>query len=110
MTDSVLVSNFKTLASDTVETVYTSPSSGQGTIITAFTASNDTTASVSFKAYIYDQTGTAVNSVIPLSIVVRDRFNVGPSIINQVIPAGGALRVENSTAASLNYHVSGRQQ
>lgn len=110
MTDSVLVSNFKTAGANTVESIYTAPTDGAGTIITAFTASNDTTSSVFYKGYIYDQAGTVVNSIIPLTIVVRDKFHGGPSIVNQVIPAGGSLRVENSASGSLNYNVSGREQ
>ena len=110
MTDKALVENFKTAGVDAIETAYTSPSAGKGAIITAFTASNNHPTSVSYKAYIYDGGGSLVSAIIPQTIVVKDRFHSGPSIVNQVIPAGGTLRIENSAANSLNYYVTGREQ
>ena len=111
MADSVLINNLKISAVDTITTAYTSPASGQGTIITAFTASNDGgPASVSYKGYIYDQGGSLVSAVIPMTIVVKDRFHSGPSVVNQVIPPGGTLRLENSTSDGLNFYATGREQ
>lgn len=110
MTDSVLAGNFKTAGVDTIEAVYTSPTGGKGTVITAFTASNNFSTSVSYKGYIYDSSGGLVSAVIPQTIVVKDRFHSGPSVVNQTIPAGGTLRIENSAADSLSYYVTGREQ
>lgn len=110
MSDSILVNAQLIDTADTVTALYTSPSSGAGTLITAFTVSNNSTASASYKAYIYDSTGSLVNAVVPMKIVVRDRYDLAPSAINHVIPAGGSLRVENSTAYSLSFTLSGREQ
>lgn len=110
MTDSVLVFNAKNTGFDTIEQFYESPVGGNGTRIKAFTASNDTTSSISYKAYIYNEAGDLVSSVIPQTIVVRDRADYGSSIINQVVPAGGSLRMESSEADSLNFYVTGLEQ
>jgi hypothetical protein len=110
MPDSVLVSNTTITAPDVITTLYTAPTGGQGTIITAFTASNNSEASASYKAYIYDQTGSLVAAVVPMKIVVRDRFDTAPSMVNQVVPAGGSIRAENSTGDAINFYASGREQ
>lgn len=110
MTDIVLVFNDKNTAPDTIEAFYTSPASGLGTRIKSFTAANDSSASVSYKAYIYSSSGGAVDAVIPQTIVVKDKADFGPAIINQVIPPGGTLRMESSTADALNFYVTGVEQ
>jgi len=110
MADSVIINNTKITAVDTITTLYTSPVSGAGTIITAFTVSNNSSASVSYKAYILDATGSAVEAIVPQKIVVKDRFDSAPSIINQVVPSGGAIRAENSTGDALNFFATGREQ
>lgn len=110
MPDSVLILNATISAPDVITQLYTAPTSGQGAIVTAFTVSNDSEASASYKAYIYDQTGSLVASVVPQKIVVRDGFDTAPSMVNQVIPAGGSIRAENSTGDALNFYASGREQ
>lgn len=110
MATTAIVINKQNDAADTIEDFYTSPPQGAGTVITAFTASNDTTSSKSYLAYIFDSTGTLVSSVIPMTIVVRDRASPGSTIINQTIPAGGSLRVESSAANSLSFYASGVEQ
>ena len=97
-------------SADTITTIYTSPSTGLGTIVNALTVSNNSTASASYKAYIYDSTGSTVGAVSPQKIVVRDRFDSAPAIVNQVIPAGGTLRADNSTASALDFHLTGVEQ
>lgn len=107
MADSILVFNFENSAPDTIQIAYTSPQNSNGARIKAFTASNDSQTSVSYKAYIYNSAGVPVKSVIPMTIVVRDRADNGASCIGQVIPSGGSLRIESSTANALNFYVSG---
>ena len=113
MVDTVLVSNKSNSAADTIETFFLSPSGAgnNGTKIKAFTASNDTPTSHSYKAYIYDSSGALVPAIIPQSIAVRDKADYGPSIIGQVIPKGGTLRMESTSAdgSFLNYYVTGAQ-
>jgi hypothetical protein len=112
MTDKVLVNNAKSTSADTVEIFFTSDSNESGTIITAFSAINATNVNASYIAYIYDSASTtdSQNPAIPLTKVVRKRFDLGASIINQVIPAGGTLRMESSAANSISFRVSGRDQ
>ena len=109
MTDKVLVFNARNGAPDAIENFYISPATGLGTKIKAFTASNDTTTSQSYKAYIYNSAGVPVSAIIPLQIVVRDSSDYGASIIGQVIPAGGSLRVESSNALGLNFYITGAE-
>ena len=110
MTDTALVSNAKISSADTVEPLYTSPSGGKGTIITAFTATNCIGTGVSYKAYIVTSSGSADCAIIPFTIVGKDRFHSGPSIVNQVVPAGSSIQAENSTSDGLAFTISGREQ
>jgi hypothetical protein len=107
MTDVVIVDSKSNGMPNGIEQFYQSPTGGNGTIITAFSAINNSGINASYKAYIYDSTGAAVDPVIPLKIVVRNRFDVGPSITNQLIPNGGSLRMESSAAGSITFRVSG---
>lgn len=112
MTDKVLVNNAQSDVADTIEVFFTSDSNENGTIITAFSAINATNVNASYIAYIYDVNSStdSQNPAIPLTKVIRKRFDLGPSIINQVIPAGGTLRMETSSADSISFRVSGRDQ
>lgn len=110
MAEVILVSNASNTAIDTVQKFYDSPASsigGSGTRINAFTASNDTTSSIDYKAYIYDASGAVVNAIIPQTTVVRDRADLGPSIVGQLISPGGSLRIESSVASGLLFYVTG---
>ena len=109
MTDTVLVNSVQNSSANVVESFYISPTSKGGTLINAFTASNNTDSNKTYKAYIYDASGTALNAVIPQKIVVRNRFDLGPSIVGQLIPAGGSLRMESSAAASIAFRVTGSE-
>ena len=110
MAEIILISNGKNTAVDTVQKFYDSPASSQGgggTRINAFTASNGTTSSIDYKAYIYDASGAIQQTVIPQTTVVRDRADLGPSIVGQLISPGGSLRIESSVANGLNFYVTG---
>ncbi len=95
---------------DEITILYTSPETSDGTVIRSFTVSNNSTASVSYKAYIYDSGGVTVGAIVPMKIVVKDKFDSATSAVNQTIPAGGTLRAENSTASALNFYMSGLEQ
>lgn len=105
-----LAIGFQNTVADTVEQVYLSPASGQGTLITALTAANNTGSSDTFKAYIYDSAGTETGVAQPQTIVVRDDFSPVSGIVNHVIPAGGSLRVESSTASGIEFTLTGINQ
>ena len=108
--DSVLIPNLTISTVDTITSLYTSPSAGAGTVIRSFTVSNNSAASASYKAYIVDSGGIVGDPVIPLQIVVKDKTDSGPGIVNQVVPASGTIRVENSTGDALNFYATGRAQ
>lgn len=112
MTDIVLVNSVSNTLDDTIEKFYDSPSAssgGQGTRISAFTATNNSTASASYKAYIYDASGAAKEAVMPQKIVVKDRFNLAPALVGHIIPVGGSLRMESSTAGAITFRVTGSE-
>ena len=112
MTDIVLVNSVSNTLDDTIEKFYDSPSAssgGQGTRISAFTASNNSPASATYKAYIYDSSGALKAAVVPQKIIVKDRFDLAPSIIGHVIPVGGSLRMESSTAGAITFRVTGSE-
>ena len=107
MAEDVLVFNQKNTAVDTVEKFYDAIISGSGTRVNAFTASNALTSSVDYKAYIYDSTGSVQSAVIPQTTVVRDKFDLGPSVVGQLIPPGGSLRMESSQIGGILFYVTG---
>jgi hypothetical protein len=109
MSESILVNSLQNSIADTIEIFYTSPTGQSGTLIHAFTATNNTVSNKTYKAYIYDVSGAALTAVIPQQIIVRDKFDLGPSIIGQLIPAGGTLRMESSEAASIAFRVIGNE-
>jgi hypothetical protein len=109
MADLALAESYRSSIANTIETIYTSPVNGAGTIITSFTATNNTAANRTYKAYIYGALATPVQAVIPTKIVIRNRYDSGAGIVNQFIPAGGTLRVESDLASSIVFRVSGKE-
>ena len=105
----ILINSAQNTLADTIQSFYTSPSGGGGTRIDAFTAANNTSSSKSYKAYIYDASGAAIDAVVPQKIIVPDRFDVGASIVGQEIQAGGSLRMESSAASSISFRVTGTE-
>lgn len=111
MVDSTLVSDESNSAIDTIEVFYTAVTAsagGSGCRVVAFTCVNNGSASATYKAYIYSSSDSAANTVIPQKIVVKDRFDLGPSIIGHIIPPGGSLRMESSST-DLSFRVTGRE-
>ena len=107
MAETVIVLNQRSSAADLVENFYNSPTNGSGTRVTAFTATNNTTTGQSFIAYIYGPGDSTQEPVIPFTTVARDTANYGSAIVNQLIPAGGSLRLESSATDSINFYVTG---
>lgn len=98
-----LVFNAKNSQPDTITSFFDADVT---TTILGFTATNDSEASVSYKAYIYSASGTP-KAIQPQTIVVKDEFDLGPAIIGQIVPKGGSLRMESSTAEALQFNVVG---
>ena len=94
---------------DTPESIYTSPSSGNGTIITAVTAANNSKSNKSYKAYIVSDGEVAENPQTPFRIILWDDIDLATGVDGQVIPPGGSLYVEASAINSVYFTVSGRE-
>ena len=103
----VMVDSRQNLAADTIEIFFTAPS-GNGVVINAFTATNNTDSNKTYAAYIY-RASTATERVIPLKILVRDAFDTAPSIVGQIMNSGDTLRMESSSAGSVVYRVTGNE-
>lgn len=101
MADFTLVDGQTNSSNNTIKVFYSSPSN-QGTLIKAFTAYNDTTANQSFKAFI-----NSSKAIIPLKILIRNKTYIGSEMIGQEIPPGGTLSMEQSSAGSIHFRVTG---
>jgi len=101
MTDFTLVDGETNSSDNTTKVFYTSPDN-QGTLIKAFTAYNDTSANQSFKAYI-----NSSKAIIPFKVLIRNKTYIGAEIIGQEIPPGGSLSMEQSSAESIHFRVTG---
>lgn len=108
-TSILLVNKGVNTVADTPESIYTSPAGGNGTIITAFTAANNSTSNKSYKAYIVGVSDTATNPQLPFRIIIWGDIDLGTGIEGQTIPPGGSLFVEASTIDSVYFTVSGKQ-
>lgn len=109
MATAVLVNSAQNTLSNTVQTFYTSPPTGAGTIITAFTATNNTGANRTYRAYIYAEDETVAEAVTPLKILIRNKFDPGSSLVNHLIPPGGTLRMETDLLGTVVYRVTGNE-
>ena len=102
-----IIDNLTISAVDTPQSLYTAPV-GQDVVIEAFTASNTSTVNASYKVYIVSALG-AEQPQIPFKVVVWGENDLGIGIVNQIIPAGGSLKVECSALASIYFTVTGRE-
>ncbi len=112
MAEDVLVFNASNQFVDTIEKFYDSPPSsggGKGTRITKFSAPNDTTSSIDYKAYIFNSAEEVQQAIIPQTTVVRDRVDLGASLVGHLIPPGGSLRMEASVANGIQFYVTGNK-
>ena len=108
-TSILLVNKAVNTVADTPESIYTSPVDGNGTIITAFTAANNSTSNKSYKAYIVESGGSTTNPQLPFRIIIWADIDLGTGIEGQTIPPGGSLFVEASAIDSVYFTVSGKQ-
>ncbi len=108
-TSKSLVNKGVNTIADTPQSIYTSPSRGNGTIITAVTVANNSTSNKSYKAYIVGEGESVVNPQTPFRIVIWADIDAGTGIDGQTIPAGGSLYVEASAANAVYFTVSGKE-
>ena len=104
-----LVASKKTINSNSPEVFYVAPSNQLGTIISNFTASNDTGNTRSYKAYIVVDGGTVDTPVVPNRNIVTNRTDNPPELAGQFIPPGGTLQMETDAGDSISFTVSGRE-
>tara|TARA_R110000764_G_scaffold202802_1_gene288031 strand:- start:65 stop:388 length:324 start_codon:yes stop_codon:yes gene_type:complete len=101
-----IASNAVNTVIDTPETIFTAGING--VVVEAFTAANNSIVNASYKAYIVEQDGTQ-QPQIPFKVVVWGGVDLGIGVVNQIIPAGGSLKVECSALASIYFTVTGRE-
>lgn len=112
MPEIVMVINTANTIVDEIQKFYDSPKSatgGKGTRVTKFSAPNDTTSSIDYKAYIVGADGVVKKAIIPQTTVVRDKADLGASIVGQLIPPGGSLQMESSVANAMQFYVTGNE-
>lgn len=109
MATTVFVNSASNLLANTIQSFYIAPAGGGGAIITAFTATNNTGANASYRAYIFDKSGVILGAVLPLKVVIRNRFDPGNAIVNQVIPEGGSLQMETNIIGAIDFRVTGNE-
>ena len=102
-----IVSNYSNNAANSIETAYTAPT-GKNVSIEALTAVNTSGVNASYKAYIVSASGIE-QPQIPFTVVIWGDSDLGIGAVNQVIPAGGALRFETSAVDSIYFTVTGRE-
>lgn len=100
-----LISGEQSAAPNAIEIFFTAAAD---TKINKFSATNDTGVNRSYRAYIYTALGTVNGSVIPTKFVTSLRgFDLGPALVGQIVPAGGTIRIESSSAAGLVFRAVG---
>lgn len=107
MTTLQISDNFSNTIADTVQTIYTAPAA-QNVSIESFTAANNSIVNASYKAYIISPLNKEFPQR-PFKVVVWGEVDLGIGIVNQVIPAGGSLKVESSAIDSIYFTVTGRE-
>ena len=105
MMATIFANSFVNTIVDTVQTVFTASNDTQ---INAFTVANNSAVNASYKAYIVDSI-TTDKKIIPFKVVVWGESDLGIGLVNQVIPAGGSLKVESSALDSLYFTVTGSE-
>jgi len=104
-----LVANKVNTQADTPEIIYTSPANGNGTLITSFTAANNSTSNKSYKVYIVNKDSSPATPQIPYRIVVWEEVDMGIGVVGQVIPSGGSLHIECNDINSVYVTVTGKE-
>jgi len=103
-----LVDSFQNAVANTPEIAFTSPVTGDGTLITAVVSANGTISDRTYQAYIVPASGTATLPEVPTRTVLKKKTDIPPELAGQVIPPGGTLQFESSQSLSIAWTVSGR--
>jgi hypothetical protein len=109
VTNTQLVDNQQTTLADTPESVYTSPATQKGTLITNFTAANTTAVDRKYKAFIVTSGGSAITPLVPSRTILKGETDTPPEVSGQFMPAAAQIFVETDAATSISFTVSGRE-
>ena len=102
-----IVDNLTVSVIDTPQVLFTA-SVNNDVVIESFTAANTSTVNASYRAFIVSALG-AEQPQIPFKVVTWGENDLGIGVINQVIPAGGTLKLECSALDSIYFTVAGRE-
>lgn len=108
-TQATLVNGVTITLAATPTLLYTSPSSDQGTIISAFTITNSGGASIQYKTWVVP-TGSSVSDaflLVPSRILKTLKTDVPYEVVSHFMPPDSTLFVEADTALVANIRVSG---
>jgi len=97
-------------SSTALQTLYTAPSSGAGTRVIAFTASNDSASPETYDLHIVPNGGSAdsTNKIVPAgAVAATNGTDVPAEPQNHLIPAGGTLQVKVSTINTIAFRATG---
>ena len=106
--DTNIVNGVTTASANTVEVIYTNNTNG-GAVIKAVSATNKTKINAAYTMYIIDFDGTTDNPIVPFQSVVRLKVDTPPEVINQVVPAGGTIRVKTTAANSIAFTITAKE-
>jgi hypothetical protein len=101
-----IADNFSNTIVDTIQSA--TLVSEKNMVIEAFTAVNNSSVNASYKAYIVTSSGIE-KPLRPFKVVVWGELDLGIGINNQLIPAGGTLRVESSAINSIYFTITARE-
>lgn len=92
-----------------ITTYYTSPLAGDGTRITAITATNYSAGTESYSVYIKADGSPAGNADLVLLSqgVASNKSDVPPEVINQFVPPGGTIQLSASLSNAISVRISG---
>lgn len=107
MTTKQIIDNFSNSIADTIQSPYAAPAT-KNVVIESFTAANNSGVNASYKAYIVSTLEKEFPQR-PFKVVVWGEIDLGIGIVNQIIPAGGSLRLESSAIDSIYFTVTGRE-
>lgn len=109
-TQKTLVNGVFTATADTPINVYTSPATGDGTMITAFTVGNGTSLNATYKTWVVPS-GSSVGDEFLLvperTIKTGAPTDVPYEVVGHFMPVSSSLFIESDTVNSLGFRVSG---
>lgn len=109
MAENKVLANGVQPTSTSLQTLYTSPASGSGTRIIAFTATNTNGTTDTYDAHIVPSGGAAnlTNKIINAKSIAAPAADIPAEVQNHLIPPGGTLQVKVSVATTIAFRVTG---